>query len=271
MTTPHASFSPSARLPEVEAQLAQQPEGDPVPVGATEQHGPHAPFGTDYDPRDRGERAPREAHRRARRTGRSPTASPATTAATRASRSSPRADDERRSSRTSSVLARGRRLSRDHVSSTATTRTASRLQAAVMEIGDELPEGRDRLPASTTGTRSRPSSSPRPTSAPRWLHANIGETSAVMAVDESLVDLDARRRGSTRRSRPRRRRDDLRVLLLRARATLPRAAARASGATRRFDRGAWPAATSSRSKRPASRFVDERRGDCSRAFPEREA
>jgi creatinine amidohydrolase/Fe(II)-dependent formamide hydrolase-like protein len=34
------------RLPEVEAQLRRSPR-ILIPLGATEQHGPHAPFGTD--------------------------------------------------------------------------------------------------------------------------------------------------------------------------------------------------------------------------------
>lgn len=178
-------FLSECTLPEVEAHVARSPKVV-VPVGATEQHGPHAPFGTD-----------------------------SILAGEVSSRLARRID-----ALVAPAVAYG--LSGDHlgyagipfvsvrtfttvIQDLATSLAAGgfrelifvnghytnsiALSAAIMEIGDKLPAGTiafpfnywDALPADQLddylGARV-------------GLHANIGETSALMAIDETMVKLD---------------------------------------------------------------------------------
>jgi creatinine amidohydrolase len=150
-------FLADCTLPEVEAQLRESPKVI-VPVGATEQHGPHAPFGTD--------------------------AILSTEVSTRLAR--------RIGALVAPPLAYG--VSGDHrgfreivlVNGHYTNSIA--LHAAVMEIGDRVPKGTIVFPFNYWDALP-PDELAEYLGAEVGLHANIGETSAVMAVDESLVDL----------------------------------------------------------------------------------
>ena len=62
------------------------------------------------------------------------------------------------------------------------------LSAAIMEIGNDLPKGTIAFPFNYWDALP-PDELEAYLSAEAGLHANIGETSAVMAIDESLVDL----------------------------------------------------------------------------------
>jgi creatinine amidohydrolase len=63
------------------------------------------------------------------------------------------------------------------------------MAAAIAEVGDTLPEGTFAFPFNYWDALP-PSQLEAYLSAAAGLHANIGETSAVMAVDETLVDLE---------------------------------------------------------------------------------
>ena len=62
------------------------------------------------------------------------------------------------------------------------------LSAAIMEVGDQLPNGTIAFPFNYWDALP-PDELAEYLGAEVGLHANIGETSAVLAVDESLVDL----------------------------------------------------------------------------------
>jgi creatinine amidohydrolase len=64
------------------------------------------------------------------------------------------------------------------------------MAAAIAEVGDRLPEGTIAFPFNYWDPLP-PAQLEKYLSGDAGLHANIGETSAVMAIDESLVDLDS--------------------------------------------------------------------------------
>jgi creatinine amidohydrolase len=178
-------FLSECTLPEVEAQLRESPKAI-VPVGATEQHGPHAPFGTDSI------LATEVSVRLARRIGAlvAPPLSYGLSGDHRGYAGVPFL-----SARTLTGLVQDVVVSlagggfREIILVNGHYTNSIVLSAAVMEVGDQLPDGTiafpfnywDALPAEQLAEYL---------SAEVGLHANIGETSAVLAVDESLVKLD---------------------------------------------------------------------------------
>src|SRR5919109_549457 len=172
-------------LRDVEVQLQESPKVI-VPVGATEQHGPHAPFGTDSI------LATEVSVRLARRIGAlvAPTLTYGLSGDHRGYAGVPFVSAKTLTGLVQDVvlsLADGGFREIVFVNGHYTNSTV--LSAAIMDVGDQLPSGTiafpfnywDALPpdqlAEYLGTEV-------------GLHANIGETSAVLAVDESLVDLD---------------------------------------------------------------------------------
>jgi creatinine amidohydrolase len=175
-----------ARLPEVEAQLARSPRVL-VPLGATEQHGPHAPFGTDAI------LASEVCLRLARRIDAlvAPAVPYGVSGDHRGFAGVPYV-----SVPTLSGVIRDLAVSLTEggfkhvvfVNGHYTNTIA--VQAALFEADDQLP--RDAIVYGFNYWDPLP-----PEQAEEYLgfrvglHANVGETSAVMFVDESLVDLDA--------------------------------------------------------------------------------
>jgi creatinine amidohydrolase len=178
-------FLADCTLPEVEAHLRTSPK-IVVPVGATEQHGPHAPFGTDAI------LATEASVRLARRIGAlvAPALAYGVSGDHRGYAGVPFVSASTMTALVQDVvvsLAEGGFREIILVNGHYTNSIA--LHAAIMEIGDRVPKGTivfpfqywDALPPDQLGEYL---------GAEVGLHANIGETSAVMAVDESLVELD---------------------------------------------------------------------------------
>ena len=178
--------------PEVEAFLRDH-QTVIVPTGSTEQHGPHGPLLTDVA-RPAGGGPPRRAARSARSSRRRST--------TRLSyphvglhRASSTSGSRRswRSSRTCAPRSR-RSASGGSSSSTATTTTPTRSPTPARTRPTDCRPGTrafpinywDGMTADEAAEYFGPSTG---------LHANRAETSAVLAIDPALVDLDARQRG----------------------------------------------------------------------------
>ena len=171
-------------LREVEAQLAANPKVI-VPVGSTEQHGPHAPFGTDWM------LSTEVSVRLARRIG--ALVAPALSYGVAGDHLgyagvpfiSPKTMVLLVQDVVRSLAAGGFReiiLVNGHYTNVIA------LSAAIMEIGNELPEGTIAFPFNYWDALPQDELEAY-LGAEAGLHANIGETSAVMAIDESLVDL----------------------------------------------------------------------------------
>jgi creatinine amidohydrolase len=177
-------FLADCTLPEVEAQLRESPKVI-VPVGATEQHGPHAPFGTDAI------LSTEVSTRLARRIG-ALVAPPLAYGVSGDHRGYAGVPFLSASTMTALVqdvvvsLADGGFREIVLVNGHYTNSIA--LHAAVMEIGDRVPKGTIVFPFNYWDALP-PDELAEYLGAEVGLHANIGETSAVMAVDESLVDL----------------------------------------------------------------------------------
>jgi creatinine amidohydrolase len=172
-------------LPEVEAHLQTNPKVI-VPVGATEQHGPHAPFGTDAI------LSTEVSVRLARRIGAlvAPTLSYGVSGDHRGYAGVPFLSASTMTALVQDVvvsLAGGGFREIILVNGHYTNVIA--LHAAVMEAGDRVPKGTIVFPFNYWDALP-PEELAQYLGAEVGLHANIGETSAVMAVDESLVDLD---------------------------------------------------------------------------------
>lgn len=171
-------------LRDVEAQIAESPKVI-VPVGSTEQHGPHAPFGTDWM------LSTEVSVRLARRIG-ALVAPPLAYGVAGDHLGyagvpfiSPKTMVRLVQDVVRSLAAGGFReiiLVNGHYTNVIA------LSAAIMEIGNELPEGTIAFPFNYWDALP-PDELEGYLSAEAGLHANIGETSAVMAIDESLVDL----------------------------------------------------------------------------------
>ena len=178
------TFLANCTLDEVESHLRASPKVV-VPIGATEQHGPHSPFGTDAI------LATEASVRLARRIG--ALVAPALPYGCSADHRG-YAGIAYLSAPTMTALVQ------DVVSSLAEGgfreivlvnghyTNMIVLHAAVMEIGDRLPKGTIVFPFSYWDALP-PEQLADYLGAEVGLHANIGETSAVMAIDESLVDL----------------------------------------------------------------------------------
>jgi creatinine amidohydrolase len=174
------------RLPEIEAQLQRSPRVL-IPLGATEQHGPHAPFGTDSI------LATEVCARLAKRVDAlvAPTVPYGLSGDHRGFAGIPYL-----SVTTLSGVIRDLALSfaesgfKNIVFVNGHYTNSIALHAALYEADDDLPSDSvvygfnywDPLPAEQGAAYL---------SFSEGLHANIGETSAVMAVDPSLIDLDA--------------------------------------------------------------------------------
>ena len=172
-------------LRDVEEQLQRSPKII-VPVGATEQHGPHAPFGTDAI------LATEVSVRIAPRIGAlvAPTLTYGVSGDHRGYAGVPFV-----SAATMTALVQDLVLSladggfREIVLVNGHYTNSIVLSAAIMDVGERLPSGTivfpfnywDALPPEELAEYLGPEVG---------LHANIGETSAVLAVDESLVKLD---------------------------------------------------------------------------------
>jgi creatinine amidohydrolase len=171
---------------DVEAQLQESPKVI-VPVGATEQHGPHAPFGTDSI------LATEVSVRLARRIGAlvAPTLTYGLSGDHRGYAGVPFV-----SAKTLTGLVQDVVLSladggfREIVFVNGHYTNSIVLSAAIMEIGDRLPSGTIVFPFNYWDALP-PDELAAYLGSDVGLHANIGETSAVLAVDESLVDLEA--------------------------------------------------------------------------------
>jgi creatinine amidohydrolase len=178
-------FLADCTLPEVEAHLRESPK-IVVPVGATEQHGPHAPFGTDAI------LATEASARLARRIGAlvAPALSYGVSGDHRGYAGVPFLSASTMTALVQDVvvsLADGGFREIILVNGHYTNSIA--LHAAIMEIGDRVPKGTIVFPFQYWDALP-PDQLAEYLGAEVGLHANIGETSAVMAVDESLVDLD---------------------------------------------------------------------------------
>jgi creatinine amidohydrolase len=178
-------FLAECTLPEVEAHLRKSPK-IVVPVGATEQHGPHAPFGTDAI------LATEASVRLARRIGAlvAPALSYGVSGDHRGYAGVPFLSASTMTALVQDVvvsLAEGGFREIILVNGHYTNSIA--LHAAIMEIGDRVPKGTIVFPFQYWDALP-PDELAEYLGAEVGLHANIGETSAVMAVDESLVDLD---------------------------------------------------------------------------------
>jgi creatinine amidohydrolase len=178
-------FLADCTLADVEAHLRESPKVV-VPVGATEQHGPHAPFGTDAI------LSTEVSTRLARRIG-ALVAPPLAYGVSGDHRGYAGVPFLSASTMTALVqdvvvsLADGGFREIILVNGHYTNSIA--LHAAVMEIGDRVPKGTIVFPFNYWDALP-PEELAEYLGAKVGLHANIGETSAVMAVDESLVDLD---------------------------------------------------------------------------------
>ena len=163
-----------------------------VPTGSTEQHGPHGPLLTDVLVPTRG-RPPRRAERR--RPRRADHQLRAVLPARRASRASCTSGSRRswRSSRTSaprspSIGFRRIVFLNGHYDNTYA------IAYACASAADRMPAGVARLPGQLLGRHDRRGGGRVLRPDRTGLHANRGETSAVMAIDPALVDMDARER-----------------------------------------------------------------------------
>jgi len=174
------------RLPDVEAQLARSPRVL-VPLGATEQHGPHAPFGTDAI------LASEVCLRLARRVDAlvAPAVPYGVSGDHRGFAGVPFVSVSTLSGviRDLAVSLTGGGFKRVLFVNGHYTNTIA-IQAALFEADDDLPDDAivygfnywDPLP---------PEQAEEYLGFRVGLHANVGETSAVMAVDPALVDLGA--------------------------------------------------------------------------------
>jgi creatinine amidohydrolase len=185
MTAARRVLLSECSLPDVEAQLRESPKVI-VPVGATEQHGPHSPFGTDSI------LATEVSVRLADRIGAlvAPTLTYGLSGDHRGYAGVPFV-----SARTLTALVQDIVVSlaeggfREIILVNGHYTNSVVLSAAIMEVGEQLPSGTiafpfnywDALPSDQLAEYL---------GAEVGLHANIGETSAVLAVDESLVKLD---------------------------------------------------------------------------------
>ena len=184
MTAPRILLS-ECTLRDVEEQLQRSPKII-VPVGATEQHGPHAPFGTDTI------LATEVSARLARRIGAvvAPALSYGVSGDHRGYAGVPFV-----SARTMTGLVQDVVLSladggfREIILVNGHYTNSIVLHAAIMEIGDRVPKGTIVFPFQYWDALP-PDQLAGYLGAEVGLHANIGETSAVLAVDESLVKLD---------------------------------------------------------------------------------
>ena len=178
-------FLADCTLPEVEAHLRTSPK-IVVPVGATEQHGPHAPFGTDAI------LSTEASVRLARRVGAlvAPALSYGVSGDHRGYAGVPFLSASTMTALVQDVvvsLAEGGFREIILVNGHYTNIVV--LHAAIMEIGDRVPKGTIVFPFNYWDALP-PDELAEYLGAEVGLHANIGETSAVMAVDESLVDLE---------------------------------------------------------------------------------
>jgi creatinine amidohydrolase len=172
-------------LSDVEAQLRESPKVI-VPVGSTEQHGRHAPFGTDSI------LATEVSMRLARRINAlvAPTLTYGISGDHRGYAGVPFI-----SPRTLTALVQDVLLSlagggfREIIFVNGHYTNTIALSAAIMEVGDELPADTIAFPFNYWDALP-PDQLAEYLSAQAGLHANIGETSAVLAIDESLVKLD---------------------------------------------------------------------------------
>lgn len=172
-------------LGDVKEQLRESPKVI-VPVGSTEQHGPHAPFGTDSI------LATEVSMRLARRINAlvAPTLTYGVSGDHRGYAGVPFI-----SPRTLTALVQDVLLSlagggfREIIFVNGHYTNSIALPAAIMEVGDKLPPGTIAFPFNYWDALP-PDQLTEYLSARVGLHANIGETSAVLAVDESLVKLD---------------------------------------------------------------------------------
>ena len=178
-------FLADCTLPEVEAHLRASPK-IVVPVGATEQHGPHAPFGTDAI------LSTEASVRLARRIGAlvAPALAYGVSGEHRGYPGVPFLSAGTMTALVQDVVAslaqggfREVILVNGHYTNSIV------LHAAIMDIGDRLPKGTIVFPFQYWDALP-PDQLADYLGADVGLHANIGETSAVMAVDGSLVDLD---------------------------------------------------------------------------------
>jgi creatinine amidohydrolase len=172
-------------LGDVEAQLRESPKVI-VPVGSTEQHGPHAPFGTDSI------LATEVSMRLARRINAlvAPTLAYGISGDHRGYAGVPFVSPPTLTALVQDVLlslAGGGFREIIFINGHYTNSIA--LSAAIMEVGDQLPAGTIAFPFNYWDALP-PDQLAEYLSAEVGLHANIGETSAVLAVDESLVKLD---------------------------------------------------------------------------------
>ena len=172
-------------LRDVEAQLARSPKVI-IPVGATEQHGSHAPFGTDSI------LATEVSVRLARRIDAlvAPALTYGVSGDHRGYAGVPFVSASTMTAVVQDVVVslaeggfRELMLVNGHYTNSIV------LSAAIMEIGDRLPAGTIVFPFNYWDALP-PDQLAGYLGAEVGLHANIGETSAVLAVDESLVDLD---------------------------------------------------------------------------------
>jgi creatinine amidohydrolase len=177
-------FLANCTLPEVEAHLRTSPK-IVVPVGATEQHGPHAPFGTDAI------LSTEAGVRLARRIGAlvAPPLAYGVSGDHRGYAGIPYLSASTMTALVQDVvvsLAEGG--FREIILVNGHYTNSIVLHAAIMELGDRVPRGTIVFPFQYWDALS-PEQLAEYLGAEVGLHANIGETSAVMAVDESLVDL----------------------------------------------------------------------------------
>jgi len=172
-------------LRDVEAQLEESPKVI-VPTGSTEQHGPHAPFGTDSI------LATEVSVRLAGRIGSlvAPTLTYGVSGCHLGYAGVPFISPRTLTALVQDVL---RSLAgggfREIIFVNGHYTNSIVLSAAIMEVGDELPPGTIAFPFNYWDALP-PDQLARYLGAGVGLHANIGETSAVLAVDESLVNLD---------------------------------------------------------------------------------
>jgi creatinine amidohydrolase len=178
-------FLSECTLRDVEAQLHESPKVV-VPVGATEQHGPHAPFGTDAI------LATEVSVRLARRIGAlvAPTLSYGVSGDHRGYAGVPFVSASTMTSMVQDlVLSLAGGGFREIILVNGHYTNSIVLSGAIMEAGDQLPKGTIAFPFNYWDALP-PNELAEYLGAEVGLHANIGETSAVLAIDESLVDLD---------------------------------------------------------------------------------
>jgi len=257
-------FLADCTLPEVEAHLRGSAKVI-VPVGATEQHGPHAPFGTDWI------LSTEASVRLAKRIGAlvAPAIPYGVSGDHRGYAGVPFV-----SAGTMTALVQDVVVSladggfREIILVNGHYTNVVSLHAAVMEIGDRVPKGTIVFPFNYWDALP-PDELAEYLGAEVGLHANIGETSAVMAVDESLVDL-----GKAVREYPAFPSEPTPAMIaayfFSGRGTLPRASRS----------GVWGDPTGSTAER-GRRYLDQIEEACVRfveqvealfaAFPEREA